>query len=98
MNRFAAAAVALTLLAAAAAPLTAEQDHQRILSELHIAALRPSVSSDPNGPNPANYDEAKANPTPALPDPLKLRDGKPVTTGDMWWQLRRQEIADEYEN
>ena len=98
MVRFAAAALGLMLLAAAAAPLTAEQDHQRLLGVLHIKALRPGVSGDPKAPNPANYDEAKANPAPALPDPLKLNDGKPVTSSDMWWQQRRQEIADEYEN
>ena len=96
MYRFAAAALALTLFVAAA-PLTAEQDHQRILNQLHIKALRPGVSADPHAPNPANYDEAKANPYPKLPDPLKLKNGKPVTSTDMWWQQRRQELADDIE-
>ncbi|MEJ0043347.1 MAG: hypothetical protein WDM81_14515 [Rhizomicrobium sp.] len=82
----------------AAAPLTAEQDHRRILDELHIKALRPGVSVDPKAPNPANYDEAKANPYPILPDPLRLKDGKPVDSRDMWWQQRRQEIADDIES
>ena len=74
MYRFAAAALALTLFVAAA-PLTAEQDHQRILNQLHIKALRPAVSDDPHAPNPANYDETKANAYPQLPDPLRLKDG-----------------------
>ena len=73
---------------------TAIQDHARILKLLHLAALRPGVS-----PATANADENKANPYPDLPDPLKLANGTPVTTPDMWWQQRRQEIADtlEYE-
>jgi hypothetical protein len=40
-----------------------------------------------------NYDEAKANPFPTLPDPLKLDDGKPVKTAEMWWKEKRPEIA-----
>jgi hypothetical protein len=78
--------------------LTAEQDHQRLLELLHIKQLRPGVSGDPKAPNAANADEAKANPYPMLPDPLKLKDGKTVATSDIWWQERRQEIADDYEN
>jgi len=76
------------------AHLTAAQDHARILKLLHLTALRPGVT-----PASANTDEMKANPWPDLPDPLKLANGTPVTTADMWWQQRRQEIADalEYE-
>lgn len=72
--------------------MTAAQDHARVLKLLKLTALRPS-------PATANTDEAKANPTPDLPDPLKLANGKPVTTSEMWWRQRRQEIADtlEYE-
>ncbi|MEI9994426.1 MAG: hypothetical protein WDM91_07515 [Rhizomicrobium sp.] len=88
---------AMAAALAATVPLTAEQDHQRILDELHITTLRPGVDGDARAPNAANYDEAKANPAPDLPDPLKLRDGTPVTSRDMWWQHRREEIATDYE-
>jgi hypothetical protein len=77
--------------------LTAAQDHARILKELHLAALRPGVSGDPHAPGAANTDEAKANPYPDLPDPLKLRDGTAVTSSDMWWQQRRGELAETLE-
>ncbi len=75
-----------------AAHLTAAQDHARILKLLKLTSLRPGVT-----PATANADEAKANPYPDLPDPLKLDNGKPVLSTDMWWQQRRQEIADTVE-
>jgi hypothetical protein len=78
--------------------LTAAQDHARIMKALRIGTLRPGVSGDAGAPNPANYDEAKANPYPALPDPLKLKNGQAVATPDIWWQQRRQEIADDLED
>src|SRR5262245_57356483 len=59
--------------------LTAEQDHQRLMELLKITKLRPGAnprSSDPT--NQPNYDEAKANPYPTLPDPLTLKNGKKV--------------------
>ena len=97
MSRLAAALLAMTLLVAAA-PLTAEQDHERLLDLLQIKTLRPGVDGrDPNAPNAANYDEAKANPSPLLPDPLMLKNGGRVDTRDKWWQQRRAEIADDFE-
>jgi hypothetical protein len=96
MKRVFVAAIAMVVLAAAA-PLTAEQDHQRLLDLQGIKVLRPGVSGDPKAPNAYNMDEAKAGPSSPLPDPLKLQDGKPVTTSDMWWQQRRQELMDAYE-
>ncbi|HEY0105907.1 MAG TPA: hypothetical protein VGB91_07465 [Rhizomicrobium sp.] len=68
-----------------------------MLDLLHIAALRHGVSGDPKSPAAANYDEAKAGPSSPLPDPLKLKDGAAVTSADIWWRQRRQEIADDYE-
>jgi len=53
---------------AAAAPLTAEQDHQRLMDLLHITSLRPGQSEGAAGPNGVNFDESKANPYPKLPD------------------------------
>ena len=43
-----------------------------------------------------NYDEAKAMQQFTLPDPLKLKNGKPVTNADMWWKQRRPEILNDY--
>lgn len=43
-----------------------------------------------------NYDEAKANDY-TLPDPLILKNGKPVTNAKVWWQKRRPEIVSDYE-
>jgi len=43
-----------------------------------------------------NYDDAKAD-NYTLPDPLKLNNGKPVTTANIWWQQRRPEIVKDYE-
>ena len=41
---------------------TAEQDHQNMMEQLGIKALRPGPSGNEKDPNHANYDEAKANP------------------------------------
>jgi hypothetical protein len=59
--------------------------------------LRPGRDGNANGKNPANYDEAKANPFPDLPDPLVLKNGKPVTTPKTWWNKRRPEIAEGFD-
>ena len=78
--------------------LTAEQDHRRLLDLLHIASLRDGVNgNDPNAPNAANYDEVKANPYPTLPDPLKFKNGKRVTTPKLWWDQRRAEIIEDFD-
>jgi hypothetical protein len=74
--------------------LTAVEDHQRMLDLLHITALRPGVKQSAASDNPVNYDEAKANPWPNLPNPLTLNNGKPVTSAKMWWTQRRPEIAE----
>ena len=77
------------------APLTAEQDHQRLMDLLHITSLRPGANQrDPQGPNGVNFDESKANPYPNLPDPLTLNNGKKVKTAKVWWQQRRPEIVE----
>src|ERR1700730_13361970 len=71
---------------------TAEQDHQNMMDQLGIKALRPGPSGNESDPNHANYDASKANPFPNLPDVLTLKDGKKVTTADEWWKQRRPEI------
>ncbi len=73
--------------------LTAEEDHARLLDLLGIEELRPGRNgSDPTHPNYANYDEATSNPYPALPDPLVMEDGRPVTSAAMWREERRPEL------
>ena len=62
--------------------LTSEQDHQRMMDLLHITSLRRGADGDPKSPNAANYDEAKANPYPHLPDPLVLENGSRVTNAE----------------
>jgi len=76
---------------------TAQQDHDNMMRQLGIKALRPGPSGDEKAPNHANYDEALANPYPNLPDVLTLKNGKKVTTADMWWKQRRPEIAEDFE-
>ena len=78
--------------------LNAEQDHRRLLDLLHLTSLRPGVNgNDPNAPNAANYDEAKANPYPVLPDPLRLKNGKRVSDAKTWWNQRRAEIVEDFD-
>src|SRR6266851_5962833 len=78
--------------------MTAEQDHKRIMDLLHITSLRPGADGrNTQAPNAANYDEAKANPFPNLPDPLVLKNGKKVTTAKFWWKQRRPEIVEDFD-
>jgi len=71
--------------------LTAEQDHQRLMDLLQIEALRPGDEKD------ANFDEAKANLYPNLPDPLVEKNGKSVTSAEKWWRVRRPEIVEDFD-
>ncbi|MGI4751520.1 MAG: hypothetical protein ACRYFB_12875 [Janthinobacterium lividum] len=78
--------------------LTAEQDHQLMMDKLHIKSLRPGADGNhPEAPNAANYDEAKANPYPNLPDALTLKNGKKVTSAKDWWSKRRPEIKEDFD-
>jgi hypothetical protein len=71
-----------------------EKDHQRMMDLLGIKELRPGASGSANGPNPANYDESKADLYPNLPDPLLLNNGKRVTSAKIWWNERRPQIVE----
>jgi hypothetical protein len=72
-----------------------EKDHQRMMDLLGIKELREGADgNNPNAPNAANYDEAKADMHLALPDPLRLADGNPVTTAKIWWTERRPQIVE----
>jgi hypothetical protein len=77
--------------------LTADQDHQNMMDQLGIKALRPGPSGNEADPNHANYDESLANPYPNLPDVLILKNGTRVTTPEMWWKQRRPEIVEDFE-
>ena len=78
--------------------LTAEQDHQRLMTLLGIASLRPGADgSNPQATNAANYDESKANPYPNLPDPLRLKSGSQVKNANEWWTQRRPEIVEDFD-
>jgi hypothetical protein len=76
---------------------TAQQDHRNMMEQLGIKKLRPGPSGQPSATNSANYDPAKANPFPDLPDPLTLKNGQKVTTAEMWWNQRRPEIVEDFE-
>ncbi|HEY7336155.1 MAG TPA: hypothetical protein VH639_14795 [Bryobacteraceae bacterium] len=73
------------------------RDHQNMMDQLGIKALRPGPSGNESAPNHANYDEATANPFPNLPDVLTLKSGKKVTTPDAWWKERRPEIVEDFD-
>jgi hypothetical protein len=78
--------------------LTAQQDHRLMMEALKIQTLRQGANGmNRKAPNAANYDEAKANPYPNLPDPLVLKNGEKVTTADAWWSKRRPEIVEEFD-
>ena len=76
---------------------TAEQDHRQMMAQLGIRRLRPGPSGSESAPNAANYDEARANPHPVLPDVLTLRGGGRVATAKDWWDRRRPEIVADFE-
>ncbi len=76
---------------------TAEQDHQNMMDQLGILALRPGPSGNESAPNHANYAESQANPFPDLPDPLILKNGEKVTTAEVWYQQRRPETIEDFE-
>ena len=68
-----------------------------MMDQLGIKRLRPGFSGDESAPNHANYDPATATPFPNLPDALMMKNGKKVTTPEMWWKQRRSEIVEDYE-
>ena len=76
---------------------TAQQDHQNMMDQLGIRAVRPGPNGNENAPDHANFDESKANPFPGLPDALILRSGQRVGSPDQWWHERRPEIVEDFE-
>ena len=102
-HSFPAACLAATLLLSGCRtpePLTwsTQQDHQNMKEQLGITRLRPGPSGNANATtNAANYDPAKANPFPDLPEPLVTKRGQSVTTAAQWWKVRRSEIVEDFE-
>lgn len=72
-------------------------DYQNMLDQLHIDSTRPGPSGNPQAPNAANTDESKATTYTALPNPLILNNGQPVTTAKIWWEQRRPEIVEDFD-
>jgi hypothetical protein len=87
---------AMSQVAAIPSPITftADQDHQNMMDQLGIKALRPGPSGNEKAPNHANYDETKANPYPSIPDPLTMNDRQKVTSPRMWWDQCRPELVE----
>ncbi len=76
---------------------TTQQDHQNMMDQLGIKALRPGPSGNEKDPNHANYDETKSNPYGDLPDALTSKNGQKVTSPEQWWKQRRPEIVEDFE-
>lgn len=75
---------------------TTEQDHQNMMEQLGIKALRPGRDPNAGSTNLPNYDTSLANPYPNLPNPLVLNNGQAVTSAAMWWKERRPEIVKDF--
>lgn len=75
---------------------TSEQDYQNMMEQLGIRAMRPGPSGNENVSDHANYDEARANPFPNIPDALTLEDGEKVTSVAEW-EKRRTEILEGFD-
>ena len=59
---------------------TAAEDHQNMMEQLGIKALRPGPSGNEQAPNHANYDEATANPYPESARRPDAEERQKVTT------------------
>ena len=76
-----------------------QEDQADMLRQLGITKLRPGRNGNttPGTPNPANYDQARANPYPDWPELLTLKNGTRITTAGQWWRQRRPEIVEDFE-
>lgn len=86
-----------TPAASGEAAWTAADDHAQMLAQLGTRSLRPGPTADASAPNAANYDEAKANPYPVLPDALTLKNEAKVASPATWWNERRPQIVEDFE-
>jgi hypothetical protein len=72
-------------------PTASETEQRREMGLLGIKELRPGTEKD------ANWDEAKANIYPKLPEALVEKNGRRVKTAEEWWKERRPEIVEDYD-
>ncbi len=79
---------------------TNEQDHQNMMNQLDISQLRPGKNgwAKAGEENAANYDPARANPFPDLPQLLHANDGTHIKSAEAWKTLRRPEIIAAFES
>ena len=76
---------------------SAEQDHARLMTLLHIDRLRPGADpNDPHAANAVNYDEAHAGYSD-LPDPLRSDEGHRITSAGQWWKVRRPQLVEMFD-
>ena len=72
-------------------------DHAQMKQQLGISVPnRPGPSGNPDAPNAANRNESRVNQY-TLPDPLILKNGKPIKTPKEWWEKRRPEIVEDFD-
>lgn len=78
--------------------MTAEQDRARLLGLLGLkeSQMRPRPDGDARSPHATNYDLAKANVYPKLPDPLVFKDGRRVKSAADW-AARAKEIRADFD-
>ncbi len=77
---------------------TREQDHQNMMDQLGIKEIRRGKNgTNPDDPNFANYDESTATTYAHRPDPLMTNGREKVTTPEMWWNVRRPEIVEQFD-
>ena len=76
--------------------MTAAEDRARLLGLLGLkeSDMRPRPDGDARSPHATNYDLAKANVYPKLPDPLRFKDGRPVESAADWKQRAKEIRAD----
>ncbi len=88
-------ALVLSIYPCVSAQTARYDDHQNMMDQLGITQLRPGKNGNP-GTGPG-FEEATANPwKDSMPDPLKMKDGTPVTRPDQW-PARRAEILEDFE-
>jgi dienelactone hydrolase len=71
-------------------------DHKNMMDQLGVTKLRPGRNAREGTSNAANYDEAKANPYPDLPEVLVLKNGQKGATAEIWKKQRRPELIQEF--
>jgi len=76
--------------------VTAEEDRERLLGLVGLkeSQMRPRPDGDAKSPHSTNYDLAKANVYPKLPDPLVFKDRRPVKSAADWAERAKEIRAD----